>query len=231
MSDLNHKITTGLVRLGADIVGFGHLDELPDEMRERVPVGISIAVAYPREVIQGISELPTQEYHDWYEKLNERLDTIVIRGAEILCNMGYIAVARTREYIGEVEYDTILPHKTLATRAGIGWIGKSALLVTSEYGSALRLSSILTNAPLSTGHPINRSLCGDCMICANACPAGAVSGKEWEGGLYRDEFFDPAKCRMTASERAKQGFRGDKPICGKCIEICPHTQRYINQRK
>ena len=228
MSALNHQVTTELLRFGADIVGFGYLDELPDEIREGLPVGISVAVIYPKEVIQGISELPTQEYYDWYDKLNERLDTIVTHGAEILRNLGYKAVAQTREYVGEVAYNTILPHKTVATRAGIGWIGKCALLVTDEYGSALRFSSILTNTPLSTNHPINQSRCGDCMICANACPANAVSGKLWEVGVYRDEFFDPVKCRMTACERAKQGFGGDRPICGKCIEVCPYTQKYIN---
>ena len=45
---------------------------------------------------------------------------------------------------------TALPHKTIATRAGIGWIGKSALLVTAKYGSAIRLSSILTDTPIET---------------------------------------------------------------------------------
>jgi epoxyqueuosine reductase QueG len=193
--------------------------------------GSALPVVYPKEVIQGISELPTQEYRDWYDKLNEKLDIIVTHGAEMLRNMGYKAVDQSREHIGEVEYNTTLPHKTVATRAGIGWIGKSALLVTDAYGSAIRLSSILTNAPLSTNRPINKSRCGDCMICANACPAGAVSGKLWEVELYRDEFFDPIKCRITACERAKQGFGGDKPICGKCIEICLHTQKYIKNSK
>ena len=104
------------------------------------------------------------------------------------------------ENCASCEYNTTLPHKTVATRAGISWIGKSALLVTNEYGSALRLSSILTDAPLSISHPINKSRCGDCMICTNACPADVVSGKLWEVGLYCDEFFDPVKCRMMAIE-------------------------------
>ena len=70
---------------------------------------------------------------------------------------------------------------------------------------------------------------GGCMVCANACPAGAVSGILWEVRLYRDEFFDPDKCRKTARERARQGFGGENiTICGKCIEVCPHTQKYIN---
>ena len=175
--------------------------------------------------------LPMQEYRSWYDKLNERLDSIVTKGAETLQKMGWSAIAQTREYVGsgEIGNNTSLPHKTIATRAGIGWIGKSALLVTAEYGSAIRLSSILTDAPVETAQAINKSHCGDCMVCASACPADAVSGKSWEIGLYRDEFFDPIKCRKTARERAKQGF-GDEniTICGKCIEVCPHTKKYIN---
>ena len=53
-----------------------------------------------------------------------------------------------------------LPHKTVATRAGIGWIGKCALLVTEKYGSAIRLTTVLTDMDLETDQPINGSKCG-----------------------------------------------------------------------
>ena len=227
MKELTHRIKNELLQLGADIVGFGDLDELPADVRDSLPIGISVAVVYPPEVIRGIAILPTQEYREWYDKLNERLDMIVSNGAALLRDMGYKAIAQSREYVGSGENNdnTLLPHKTVATRAGIGWIGKCALLVTNEYGSALRLSSILTDAPLDTDSPINKSKCGDCMVCTDACPGHSVSGKTWEADLYRDEFFDPVKCRTTARDRAKQGFGGNITICGKCIEVCPHTQR------
>lgn len=230
MTELNKKIEAELLRLGADIVGFGDLSELPDSVRESMPFGICVAVVYPEKVIRGIKELPTQEYREWYDKLNELLDAIVTGGAEMLRGMGYNAVAQTREHVGSGEKQdyTTLPQKTVATRAGIGWIGKCALLVTDTYGSAIRLSSILTDAPIDTVLPVNKSRCGDCMVCARACPAGAVSGKLWEAGLCRDEFFDSVKCRKKAKERSKLGFGGDITICGKCIEVCPHTQKYIN---
>lgn len=233
MTDLTLKIKTGLLRFGADMVGFGDITELPEDVRDGLPVGISVALIYPKEVIRGISCLPTQEYREWYDRLNEKLDAIVTHGAEMLLNLSHRAVAQTRQHVGngEAMNNTTLPHKTVATRAGIGWIGKSALLVTGEYGSAIRLSSILTDAPLSTVLPINKSRCGGCMICASVCPAGAVSGKLWEVGLYRDEFFDPVKCCITARERAQQGFGGDITICGKCIEACPYTRQYINPRE
>lgn len=231
MIELTEEVKVELRRFGADIVGFGGLQELPPDVRSGLPVGISVAVRYPPEVIRGISELPTQEYCGWYHKLNERLDRIVELGSEYLETRGFDAVARTREQVALTasEYNTSLPHKTVATRAGIGWIGKSALLVTEEYGSMIRLSSILTDAPLDVAPPIDKSKCGECAACTNACPAGAVSGKLWEAGLYRDEFFDPVKCRKTARERAMLGFGGDITICGKCIEVCPYTRRALNR--
>ena len=228
MTELNSRVEAELKKLGADIVGFGALDELPVDVREGMPVGVCVAVVYPKEVIRGIAELPTREYREWYDTLNEKLDAIVTGGAEMLREMGYRASARTRKNVGHGENsnNTVLPHKTIATRAGIGWIGKCALLVTEAYGSAIRLSSILTDAPLRTARPVNESRCGECAVCADACPAGAVSGRLWYAGLYRDEFFDPVKCRKTARERARLGFNGEITICGKCIEVCPHTRRF-----
>lgn len=224
---LTQHITKELLDNGADIVGVGDLTELPPEERKGLPYGISVAVRYPSKVIRGIAHLPTQEYCDWYNLLNERLDALVTLGAEKLRSLGYNACAQTRAEVGfgETGNNTTLPHKTVATRAGLGWIGKSALLVTRELGSMIRLSSILTDAPLVAAVPINESQCGSCTVCTKACPAGAISGKAWELGLYRDEFFDAVSCRATATERSFQGFGGGHTICGKCIEICPYTQR------
>jgi len=75
MNEITHKIKTELLRLGADIVGFGDLDELPASLRGGLPVDISVAVVYPPEVIRGISELPTQEYREWYDKLRMYIES------------------------------------------------------------------------------------------------------------------------------------------------------------
>lgn len=231
MKKFTQYIIEELQHNGAELVGVGSLLELPEDVRAGLPVGISVAVKYPKEVIEGITELPTQEYKDWYDALNERLDALVTFGAELLTHEGYTAIAQSRAYVGNAEekLQSLLPQKTVATRSGLGWIGKCALLVTSEYGSMLRFSSILTDAPLTLSEPINASRCGRCTKCRDACPARAVSGKEWSVGMYRDEFFDPVKCRTTARERSLRGFGQEVSLCGKCIEICPYTQRYIRE--
>lgn len=231
MDNLTGFIKDELLAHGADLVGIGDLTGLPPDVRCALPVGICIAVKYPKDVIRGISELPTEEYHDQYNRLNEKLDMLVIHGADALKALGYQAVPQTRAYVEqyETEYDSLLPHKTVATRAGLGWIGKSALLVTEKYGSMIRISSILTNAPLKTAKPVNKSKWGKCRACTEACPAGAVSGRLWDVNLPRNEFFDAVSCRKTARERAVMGFGKEITICGKCIEVCPFTRRYLDE--
>ena len=87
--------TTALLRLEADIVGFGALDGLPETIRAGFPIGISDTVAYQKEIIHGITRLPTREYHEWYDILNARLDMIVAQDEKLLHEMGYRAAEQT----------------------------------------------------------------------------------------------------------------------------------------
>ena len=223
-------LQTLLQQNGAALVGFGDLSEVPEEQRSGLPVGVSVAVAYKPFVIGGIGGGPTREYYAWYNMLNERLDRIVTAGAEYLERAGYRAVAQTRERVGPWEgaLATPLPHKTIATRAGIGWIGKCALLINERYGSMIRLSSILTDAPLTLGQPVNASRCGGCRACADECPGHAVTGVNWSLGMARDEIFNAALCRQKARELCDTMLGEQATICGKCIYVCPYTKKYVN---
>ena len=233
MTNLTTYIKNELLCRGADLVGFGNLTELPPEVRQNLPIGISVAVKYPKEVIKGIHVLPTKEYYEQYNALNIKLDMLVTLGAEILQMQGYQAYAKTRAVVeqNETDYTTILPHKTVATRAGLGWIGKSALLITEQYGSMIRISSVLTNAPLETSSPVNSSKCSDCKICTNTCPANAIKGLNWSSEKKRDEIYDAKLCQAAARQRAKKSFDIEITLCGKCIEVCPYTQRYLNSEQ
>lgn len=229
MDKLSNAIVQQIINKGADLVGIGCITELQSEVRHDLPFGISIAVKYPKEIICGITEYPTQEYKNWYDALNERLDSLATFGADLLIHSGYQAIAQTRKFVGNAEekLQSPLPHKTIATRAGLGWIGKCALLVTEQYGSMVRLSSILTDAPLIPVVPINESKCGSCLICTRACPAGAVTGRAWNVTLHRDDFYNPVKCRDMAKERSKIGIGKEITLCGKCIVVCPYTKKYL----
>lgn len=231
MDNLTKEVFSLLKANGADIVGAADLTELPEDIRQEMPRAVSFAMILPKDVVRGISELPTQEYFDWYCKLNENLDELSEIGADFFVSRGYRGIPMIRSKIWEAIVDnrSKLPLKTIATRAGIGWIGDCALLVTETCGSMLRLGAILTDAPLECAEPINESRCGDCDACKVACPAGAVSGKPWSKGEPRENFFDADVCKKAAAERSFLGFGStEATICGKCIEICPWTKRYCD---
>jgi epoxyqueuosine reductase QueG len=229
MEQLTIKIIEKLKDLGADMVGIGNLEELPCKARYNLPIGISVAVSYPTKVISDIDKFPTLEYLKWYNKINIRLDEIVTKGADYIKELGYQAHPLSRSHVNITETDltSTLPHKTVATRAGIGWIGKSALLVTKEYGSAIRISSLLTNAPLTTNTPINESLCGDCVECVIACPGDAVTGENWKVSCSREDYYLAKKCSDKAKELSSRYLGEEITICGKCIEVCPNTRKYL----
>jgi GNAT superfamily N-acetyltransferase len=127
-----------------------------------------------------------------------------------------------------VALSTRLQHKTIATRAGLGWIGKSALLITKPYGPAVRLASVLTDANFDTGTPVDTSSCGACRSCADRCPTQAIVGQNWKLGTPREAIYDAPTCRATAVRLSKEaGF--EATICGACINACPYTQRYLNR--
>ena len=225
-----------LMDAGAALVGFAALDGLyiapkagdkPDV--PCYPRGVSIAVAIPAQVVSGIIERPTMAYYDAYHELNQRLDGLARLCAEHLTRLGYQAYAQTTDAVQEFDmYTTAMPHKTVAVHAGLGWIGKSALFVTPQYGSAIRLTSVLTDAPLACGTPLEPR-CGSCMVCKNACPGKAITGELWSADGGRDRIFVALKCRKAAREIAARELDRQITLCGRCIVSCPYTQRYIKE--
>lgn len=227
---ISEEIREKLIERGASIVGFADLTNVPEQDRKGFRYGIVIGAALNPEIVLGIKNGPTLEYYSEYKRINKLLNELDEYAADLLREKGFDALPKVQSIveIDEKTRRTELPHKTVATRAGTGWIGKCALLVTEEFGSALRISSVLTNAELDAGMPINKSKCGDCTVCKDICPAGAVSGNRWEVHKDRDEFYNAFECRKTARERSsKVGI--DESLCGLCILKCPWTKRYLRK--
>lgn len=232
MNSLSAEIRKQLIEKGASIVGFADLKDIPESQREGYRYGISIAVALNPFIIDGIENGPTKDYYGEYVRVNKLLDQLDEYAAEIIKHHGFRALPKVKKSIttDETILRTILPHKTVATRAGIGWIGKCALLVTKEFGSAVRLSSVLTDAELDVGLPIDEGKCGICNTCKNLCPSSAVLGVNWKVNMGRDSYFDAFKCRDEGRRRSdKLGV--EERVCGKCILVCPWTQKYLKLKE
>ncbi len=114
---------------------------------------------------------------------------------------------------------SLFNHKMAATSAGLGWIGKNGLLISTEYGPRLSLVTVLTDASLDPDVPMEYSLCGDCTLCMQYCPSQAITGLEWSRSSPFAELVKTGACRShKAAKRATDG----KPNCGLCINICPY---------
>lgn len=164
------------------------------------------------EVVEGIKDRPTPLYFHNYRQVNYFLDRAAFEVAALLQKEGYasIAVPASQQISREPPTRGHISHVLLGWQAGIGWLGRNRLLVHPRYGQRMRYVSILTDAPLSCGSPMEAD-CGACMACVKACPAGAIKEEPGE--------FDIMACYSKLEEFRKLPFIGQH-ICGLCIKAC-----------
>jgi len=215
----------------ADFVfGFADLNGLIPRKFNGYRYGISIGKRLDDRIIDNIKEGPTIEYYNYYNQVNKELAELTRRiesdlienkiESNVIEPTVNQAEEKYKDYLKTLTVD--ISHKLVATRAGLGWIGKTDLFISEKFGPRLRLVTILLKQYTGTPSvPVNESRCGRCVICVEKCPAKAASGKLWNITTHRDEFFDAQKCRKKCSELARQRLNVDERICGLCVAVCP----------
>ncbi len=167
---------------------------------------------YVKDMIRD-KEVDQDEFH-----LTElKTDRLANELAEWIVELGGEAYSQSEKNLETThrynlkEHRTPLPHKSIALRAGLGWIGKHDLLVTPQYGSAFSMCSVLTNEYLETrNEEPQQSQCGHCHKCVDVCASFALQGVNWSVDVDRDKIVDISKCTT----------------CIQCMMACPYTQRY-----
>lgn len=111
--------------------------------------------------------------------------------------------------------------KALAHRAGLGWIGKNSLLLSRKSGSFFFIGGIITDLELDYNQTPAGEYCGDCKLCMEACPTGAI---------VQPGVLDARKCisYLTIENRRgglpaelKSNFQNRVFGCDICQEVCP----------
>lgn len=204
---------------GADFFRVVDVSMLSKEENQGYGIALLIGSALsPNYILRGVKEKKLDK-SEFYAKecLTDKLAEFT---AEYIIQKGYKAFAQSERNLNENGcYDdttktTTLPHKKIAMMAGLGWIGKSNLLVTRKYGSALCMSSVLTDIPVcAEKKTILMPECGDCTICQENCPSGAIKGTSWEAGIKRSLIVDVDQCRR----------------CLNCMIKCPYTLKYMKK--
>ncbi len=214
------------------IWGFADLTGLLQNKFQGFDYGISIGRKLDNSIVDKIIDGPTREYYSHYRQINKDLDLLTRSISEDLnkYNLETLNIDSTvsTSALDSVYFNTLrtdLSHKMVATRAGLGWIGKTDLFISKEFGPRLRLVSILLKTRVvPESDPVDSSLCGNCRICVDICPAKAANGKLWNITVDREVFFDAFKCRNQCTGFGRTRLGMDARICGICVAACPIGQ-------
>lgn len=192
------------------------------------PRAISFALPVAPGIMAELENGPTRAYAAEYTRLNQRINDLSVALGDEIQRHGH--AARPLSASERTDPETIrgdFPHKTAATRAGIGWIGRHCQLVTRPFGPWVRLGTVFTDMPLPCATPITRAFCGTCTRCVDACPAGALTGATWTPGRPRHEILDAPACdhyKKTQFARFQGGHN-----CGICSSVCPYGRKRLSK--
>jgi len=147
------------------------------------------------------------DYHDVLNEILKEIENAILRA---------IPDTRTRRYV-----DTgPLSDRTLAARAGLGWIGKNAMLIHPEHGSWTFIGALLTSLGDDRGGHEITDQCGTCTRCIDACPTQAI---------LTDRTVDSGRCisywtiehRGPIEPSIASRIEGNLFGCDICNEACP----------
>ena len=114
--------------------------------------------------------------------------------------------------------------KSWAQKSGLGWMGKNTLLLNKKLGSFFFIGEIVVGLDLQNDNPMEKSYCGTCTKCLDACPTGALT----------DEYkMDATKCiaylniesKKDISEYLKPKLNNWIFGCDICQDVCPWNSK------
>ncbi|PWB56057.1 MAG: epoxyqueuosine reductase [Candidatus Methanoperedenaceae archaeon] len=233
--NLNQQLQNIISSNGVDYLGIADLSQAHNAILEQ---GGSLIASFPFSISIGISILDSivdllpqrnekavkvSYRHHVYDIVNLRLDLAASIISSHLQQSGARAFPiPASKRVDDERICASFSHKLSAHLAGLGWIGKSCLLITPEHGPRVRWATILTDAPLESAGEMQKDQCGDCRECIDICPTRAFTGKPFRTDEPREARYDVKKCEKYFDFMEQ---KNEIAVCGMCVFVCPYGRK------
>ena len=192
-----------------------HPERLIDEARSIIVVGLNYYQPDPDRPYRIAKYALGDDYHN-----------LILRRLKKLCRI-------LRDEYGGVQRPYVdtgpLLEKPVAAAAGLGWQGKSTILIHPEQGTWQFLGNIVTTLDLPADEPV-KDRCGSCTACIDVCPTRAITAP------YQ---LDASKCisylTIEHDGPIPAEYReaiGDRLFgCDECLDVCPWNRWAVPTRE
>jgi epoxyqueuosine reductase len=185
------------------------------EARSLVVVGLNYYQPHPPAGYRIAKYALGADYHD-----------VILERLKQLCEVMHELGGEQKPY---VDTGPVL-EKPVAAAAGLGWQGKSTILIHRGAGTWLFLGVILTTLELEVSAAKEPDRCGTCMRCIDACPTAAIIAP------YK---LDARKCLAYLTIEHKGAIPveyrealGDRVFgCDDCLDVCPWNKWAVATRE
>lgn len=208
--DKTEELKSFVKGLGVDLVGIADLHSL-----KGMPLGIpsdaaSLLSHFYSAIVMGV-QLGKLGKSTSGTEVSLFLERGALAVVDHLEREGHrVLTVHTEDEFDPVNHVGLMSLKVLAKAAGLGWQGRSLLIVSPQYGPVYRWIGVLTDMELQGGTAIPNQ-CGDCMLCVEKCPVGALNFVDFDDHpASREDVLDIGLCI------------GDDG-CTVCLKVCPWT--------
>jgi reductive dehalogenase len=161
---------------------------------------------------------------------------LYVSGATAAMEYSQMAItgASLRTFFNELGYKAFATGNDIALSipyaisAGLGEAARNGILVTSQFGPRVRLAKVFTEMDLNYDKPISfgvRHFCQDCKLCADACPAKAISQERLPSFKVENECNNPGVEKWAIdAKKCLEGWGKVGSDCSTCIASCPYNK-------
>ncbi len=157
----------------------------------------------------------------WSKDYHSTLKPVLQQLEQVALSMGIKAKAC-------IDHAPIL-ERGFAVRAGLGWVGRSSQIISTELGALTTLAVLLTDLELETENP-HPDRCGKCTACVTDCPTDAIMTNRTIDSRVCIAYYT-VEHRGAVPLELRRKFGQHLFGCDDCLDVCPwtkHTGRFSN---